>query len=63
MTRIIKKKRCPTCGGIDFTRRHRAFWMRWFSGSQFFVCRHCRTKVLYLGNKDTSPPEERLAGG
>ncbi len=49
MTRLIKSKRCPTCGGIDFTRRHRSFWMRWFTGSQFLVCRHCRSKVLLLG--------------
>lgn len=51
MTHLVKNKRCPTCGGIDFTRRHRSFWMRWFSNSQFFVCRHCRTRVLWVGAK------------
>jgi hypothetical protein len=48
MTRLIKQKRCPTCGGSQFTRRHRGLWMRLFRGSQFFVCRQCRTPVLLL---------------
>lgn len=52
MIRIIKTKRCPTCGGADFTRKHRSFWMRWFSGSRYFICRHCRTRVLLLGSRD-----------
>jgi hypothetical protein len=48
VTRLIKAKRCPTCGGDDFTRRHRTPWMRLFRRSQFFVCRQCRTPLLLL---------------
>jgi len=59
---IVRKKRCPTCGGIDFTRRRRYFWMRWISGSQYFICRHCRTRVLWLSGK-TGDQGESLADG
>jgi hypothetical protein len=51
---FIKEKRCPTCGGNDLTRRHRMLWMRLFRGSQFFVCRHCRTPLLLLGAEAAS---------
>lgn len=48
MAKITRKKVCPGCGGNDFSRIHRKFWMRWFHGSRLLVCRHCRTRILLL---------------
>lgn len=48
MAVITRRKRCPNCGEIDFTRKHRSFWMRWFKGSRLFQCRRCRTRILLL---------------
>ncbi len=57
MARITRKKVCPHCGVVDFTRRHRSLWMRLFPNSRHYQCRHCRTNVLLIGTQD-EPPEE-----
>jgi len=52
MAKITRKKVCPTCGGDDFSRIHRSFWMHWFHGSRLFICRHCRERILLLKQAD-----------
>lgn len=49
MARITRDRRCHVCGNQDFSRRHRRFWMRWFSGSELLQCRNCRASILLLG--------------
>lgn len=53
VVRFMRKKTCPTCGVVDFTRRPRTFWMRWFPGSRLYQCRHCRDYILLLGGADS----------
>lgn len=48
MARITSKRVCHVCGGTDFTRYHRSFWMRFLKGSQFLRCRQCRSTILLL---------------
>lgn len=54
MTWITRKRKCPTCGGNDFYRYHRSFWMRLFPGSILLRCRICRTRILMLRHKRAS---------
>ena len=42
-------------------RYHRSFWMRFFSGSQYLRCRHCRSTILLL--RGYEPPENRSNEG
>ena len=49
---ITRKKICPSCGLVDFTRKHRTFWMRWFASGRLYQCRHCRSRILLLGEAD-----------
>jgi hypothetical protein len=52
MLRITNKKVCPSCGVVDFTRKHRSAWMRLLRGSRLYQCRHCRDHILLLNEQD-----------
>jgi hypothetical protein len=56
MLKITRKKVCPSCGVVDFTRKHRAYWMRLLRGSRLYQCRHCRDQILLW--KDSAAAEE-----
>jgi hypothetical protein len=54
MAVITRKKRCPSCGDNDFSRKHRSLWMRWFNGSRLYQCRRCRQRILLLNEHNSS---------
>jgi transposase-like protein len=65
LARITRNMVCPVCGVDDFTRVHRAFWMRWLHGSRRYRCRHCRSEILLVApppgaaDKDATRGEAR----
>jgi hypothetical protein len=68
MTVITRRKRCPSCGDNDFSRKHRTLWMRWFKGSRLYQCRRCRRRILLLsggddGIEDAEYPDAEFQGG
>lgn len=60
MAVITHKKRCPSCGNTDLTRKHRSLWMRWFKRSRLYQCRRCRAKIVLLNEHVEPPTEEYL---
>jgi DNA-directed RNA polymerase subunit RPC12/RpoP len=63
MFKLTRDMVCPSCGVVDFTRKHRRFWMRWWRGSRLYQCRHCRSSILLLARRNmpgesTSTPGE-----
>lgn len=62
MVHLKRTKQCPTCGGTDFTRYPRPFFLGLWRNSHYFICRRCRTPILLLGAAKREKAKRRRAG-